>query len=55
MKDLGERYGICLEFNHLDKVNKVYCPEDENGESIRPNVCLVYTEAYGLNVFLIHF
>ncbi len=53
VKDLGERYGICLEFNHLDKVNKVYCPEDENGET-HPTECMfgLYGNAYGLNVFL---
>ena len=50
---MGERYGICLEFNQLDKVNDLYCPEDENGET-HPTECMfgLYGNAYGLNVFL---
>ena len=39
----------------IDKVNDLYCPEDENGETIRPNVCLVYTETIRIERFLIHF
>ena len=37
VENLGERYGICLEFNYNDKVNDKFCAEDENGD------CLLYT------------
>ena len=33
VENLGERYGICLEFNYKDKVNDEYCAEDENGDT----------------------
>jgi len=53
VENLGERYGICLEFNYKDKVNDEFCAEDENGETHETD-CLfgLYGNQYGLNVFL---
>ena len=53
VENLGERYGICLEFNYKDKVNDKFCAEDENGETHETD-CLfgLYGNQYGLNVFL---
>jgi hypothetical protein len=53
VENLGERYGICLEFNYKDKVNDKFCAEDENGDTHETD-CLfgLYGNQYGLNVFL---
>ena len=53
VENLGERYGICLEFNSKDKVNDEFCAEDENGDTHETD-CLfgLYGNQYGLNVFL---